>query len=202
MFAIMDVQRLKTHDVLEQRHSHAKGELNTVRMHAGHIWQFLQGDLDKDGGHTCIEWFNKVADELEYGLDSPKWESFASQNHNELISNREYPGEGSRYVDNARWKEYKFDLSQANPRLDKEATEIVRKLEELKNEKEEISKLESEANSSESEKSFRWTWPWIFCFALALRITKVTADLCKYKESDKGKEKDIIPEAPVESDAP
>lgn len=182
-FASVEVQRSRLNSLADEKRTDARVELNRVRMHASHIWEILQGERDKDGGRKGIDWFKKVSDELEMGLDGFRWEIFVSQNYDDLIRKREFPEDRTRYVLNPTWADYKFDLESANPTLMKEATLVVRELNDVSNEKNEIYKIETELKSTETEKGIKFTWPWILCLALSLRITKVTADLLKYKES-------------------
>lgn len=184
-FATIEVQKLRVSSSLNERRATARGELNGVRMHASHIWEFQQGTLDKDGGHKGIDWFKKVSDELELGIDSFRWEHFVSQNYDELIRDKEHPDDRTSYLNNPAWEEYKLDLSTTNPYLVEDATNIIRDLKKISDEKFEITKAESDLKPNETEKSIKFTWLWFLCSALALRITKVTADLLRYKESSR-----------------
>jgi len=208
-FLVGEVQRLGISSSLDVRRSRARGDLNGVRMHASHIWQMLQGTWDKDGGHRGIDWFKKVADELEFGIDSLRWEHFVSQNYDDLIRKTEFPEDRSRYIDNPLWAESKLNVTLTDPYLVKEATEIIRNLKTLSDEKYEVYKMETELKSTDTEKAMKIMWPWFLCFALALRITKVTADLTKYVASHResaalsGEMIDLEEgQVSVESDAP
>lgn len=205
-FATIDIQKWGLRNSIEERRTNARIELNRIRMHTASVWEFMQGTRDKDGGHECIEWFRRVSEELETGLDSFRWKIFVSQNYDDLISHRENPESRTSYILNPLWKTYKFRLDLATPELDEEATAVVHDLNTVSDEKDAIGKMEGELSLLDRNQSFRSFWPWILCLALALRITKVTADLVKYEGSAKNLNRNanhVTPdEVKVESDAP
>jgi hypothetical protein len=182
-FASFDINRLRVSSSLQEGHSNLRSELNSIRMHAANIWEFQGRTRDKDGGRKGIDWFKKVSDELELGPDSPRWEIFASQNYDDLIRLRNNPDSRVSYIPNPIWESYRLDTLLTNPNLIEDARVIVGDLENLRSQKFELYKLESEIKAPDIEKSARATWPWFLCFALAMRITKVTSDLMRHRRS-------------------
>lgn len=208
IFAAIDVQRLRLSTQIDQRRATARGELNSVRMSASHVATIFRGQHDKDGGQKGIEWFNKLARELEFGHESFRWGIFLSQNYNDLIIGEPEPGiNPSRYVTNELWADYRIDPTTTDPVLLDHARRLVQELDNLSKTDSDIRRLEGELKSTDTW--FKLQWPWFLCFALALRLTKVTADLLRYRDSSKTKFQDDNadpkekPEEPmIVSDAP
>lgn len=184
IFAAIDVQRLRLSTQIDEQRASARGELNSVRMSASHVATIFRGQHDKDGGEKGIEWFKKLASELEFGHESFRWGIFLSQNYNDLIIGEPEPGVNpSRYVTNALWETYRIDPVNTDPVLLEHARRLIQELDNLSKKDSEIRRLEDDLKSTDTP--FKLQWPWFLCFALALRFTKVTADLLRYKESSK-----------------
>ncbi|HKO95729.1 MAG TPA: hypothetical protein VJU86_01975 [Pyrinomonadaceae bacterium] len=208
IFAAIDVQRLRLSTQIDDKRATARGELNKVRMSASHVASIFHGQHDKDGGQKGIEWFKKLASELEFGHESFRWGIFLSQNYNDLLIGEPEPGVNpSRYVTNRLWDSYRIDPVNTHPVLIERARRLVQELDNLSKKDLEILRLEQELKSTDT--SFKLQWPWLLALALALRLTKVTADLLRYKESSKkenphntGDVKEKSDEHIIVSDAP
>lgn len=185
IFASLEGARLSHRVDLDQERATLRGKLNVVRMNSGHVWEIYQGEKDRDGGQGSIQWFKKVADELELGLDNPRWSHFVTENLDSLINDKELPESHSRYVRNKKWESYDFDCSNASETLCREATNAVRDLNEIFDEQAALAKLEASTKSSNDETWWRGYWPLLLCFALALRITKVSSDILRHLESER-----------------
>ena len=209
IFAVIDVQRLRLIGEIARKKADASNQLDGIRMHAMSTVQFLAGTRDKDGGQKGIEWYKKLSSELELGFDSFRWRIFLAQNFDDLVRGKPDPGvtPSSYIVIKGQWDEFKLEPINTNPYLLQDAKTVISHLDEVSQRESEILKLEDKLKSAET--SFRLQWPWFLCFALALRITKVTADLIRYKESSKADSSALNPqEAPADqepevlSDAP
>jgi len=185
VFAVLDVQRVRISHDIDRKRGEAKGELNQIRIHASHIVRYLGYTKDKDGSQKSIEWFKKLSRELEFGYENFGWRIFLAQNFNNLIPEKKAdPGISVSLVErtNDQWAEYKIDPLNADPMVLKEAKLVVQDLYKVSEIDSEVRERESKLNSTDS--SFRLQWPWLLSIALALRITKVTADLLKYRQAE------------------
>lgn len=200
-FGVLEVQRLRLNGEITARRADARGELNKIRMNASSVALFEQGQPDKDGGHKGGEWFKRVSSELELGYDSFRWRIFLSQNYDDLVRGQPDPGiTPSSYILNPLWQDYKIDPVNTSPVLLEDARIVVKNLDNLSRAGSEINKLEDELKSKDTP--LRLYWPWFLCLALALRMTKVTADLLRYRESVKTGLEDSLLEGVIVKDNP
>jgi hypothetical protein len=184
IFATGEVKRLGINDEIKLMRSDALSKFNSERSHASHIAQILQGELDKDGGQSGITWFRNLAEDLDLGLDSGKWERYVSQNNDTLIEHP--PGTNpSKYVLNPLWENYKLNPNALSPSILKEGKVAVLQLKIIWDMKIDLDRKTKELEVSNIESWFKYLSPLLLSFALAIRFTRTTADLLKKKESGK-----------------